>query len=223
MKVSHPYLDLSEVAAEVLGHPFGEGGDEHPFAARDDGSDLGQQIVDLVGGGLHYNLGVEQPCRANELLHELALGLLVLVGAGGRRHEDYLPDALLELLEGERTVVERRGQPETKIHQRLFARTITVEHAANLRHGDVGLVDDAQEVVRKVVEEGWRRFAGQAAGEVPRVVLDALAVSELGEHLDIEEGALRQTLRLEQLAVGVELDEALVELRADALDGLEEL
>ena len=71
----------------------------------------------------------------------------------------------------------------------------------------------SRKVVGKVVEQGRRRLARRPAREVTRVVLDALAVAELGEHLEIEEGALRQPLRLEELLLALELGEPLVELR----------
>jgi hypothetical protein len=72
---------------------------------------------------------------------------------------------MLELLEGERAIVDRRGHAEAVVDQRLLARAIAVIHAANLRHGLVGLVDEQQIVLRDVVEQGGRGFAGQAAGQ----------------------------------------------------------
>ena len=190
MEVADPRPDLGEVGRQVLGHSLGQGGDEHPPAAADHGADLAEQVVDLVLRGTHLDLGVEQPGRADHLLHDLARAQRELVGAGGRRHEEHLVDPLLELLEGQRAVVEGRRQPEAELDEGLLARAVAVEHAADLGHGDVRLVDDAQEVAREVVEQGRRRLAGRAAGEVARVVLDALAVAELGQHLEVEEGPL---------------------------------
>ncbi len=85
------------------------------------------------------------------------------------------------------------------------------------------LVDDAQEVVRKVVQQRRRRLAGRTAGQVARVVLDALAVAELGQHLEIEVRPLSEPLRLEQLAVLVEHRQPLVELGPDAVDRRQQL
>ena len=59
---------------------------------------------------------------------------------------------------------------------------------------DVGFVDEEEEVAGNVVEQGRRRLAGQASGEVARVVLDAVAVADGLDHLEIEAGALVDAL-----------------------------
>jgi hypothetical protein len=55
--------------------------------------------------------------------------------------------------------------------------------------------------------------------QVPRVVLDAVAVANLADHLEVEHRPLVQALRLEQLPFALELRAALDELRLDRLDG----
>ena len=55
---------------------------------------------------------------------------------------------------------------------------------------------------------------GLAAGEIARIVLDAGAASGRLHHLEVEMRALLQPLRLEQLAVGVELVEPFASIRA---------
>jgi hypothetical protein len=52
------------------------------------------------------------------------------------------------------------------LDQRLLARAIAAEHAADLRDRDVALVDDQQPVVREVLDERGRRLAGRAARQV---------------------------------------------------------
>ena len=223
VQIADPHPDLGEIGGQILGHPLGQGRHQHPFTARDHGADLGEQIVDLVLRRPHLDLGIEQPGGPDHLLHDLALAVLELVGSRGRGHEDRLVDPLLELLEHQRPVVEGRRQPEAEVDQGLLARAVAVVHPADLRNRDVGLVGDEQEVLREVVEEGRRRLARRPPGEVARVVLDPLAVAELGEHFEIEEGALRQPLRLEELLLAVEFGEPLIELVADPVDGLEQI
>jgi hypothetical protein len=75
----------------------------------------------------------------------------------------------------------------------------------HLRNGGVALVDKEQKVAREVVEQRGRRLAGQAAGEVARVVLDAVAVAHGLDHLEIEAGALVNALRLDHAAFGFKL------------------
>ena len=115
------------------------------------------EIVDLALGGLDDDLRVDQPGRPDHLLDELALGPAELVRARRRRQVDRLPDAVHELLELQRPVVHRRRQPEPVLDQRALAGHVALVHAAGLRHGDVRLVDDEQEVLREVVEQAVRR------------------------------------------------------------------
>ena len=82
----------------------------------------------------------------------------------------------------------------------------------------MALVDDRERVGRQVVEQRRRRLARLTAGEVPRVVLDAVAVADLLDHLEVEHRPLVQAVRLEHLAFGLELTAIPGELRLDALD-----
>ena len=63
-----------------------------------------------------------------------------------------------------------------------------------------------------------RRLARGAAGQVPRVVLDAGAIAELDDHLDVEAGALLEPLRLDEPALRLQLLQPLAQLLADPLD-----
>jgi hypothetical protein len=88
-----------------------------------------------------------------------------------------------------------------------------------LGHRDVGLVDDDDEVLREVVEQREGPLPRLAPVKVARVVLDARAGAGLGEHLEVVLGARAQALDLEQLARGLELGEADLELGLDGRDG----
>ena len=81
-------------------------------------------------------------------------------------------DALLELLEPQRTIVDRAGEPEAELDQRRLPGDVALVHPVELRHGDVRLVQDDEVVVGEVVEQRVGSAAGLAAVEVPRVVLD---------------------------------------------------
>ena len=80
------------------------------------------------------------------------------------------------------------------------------------------LVDEQQEVVGEVVEQRPGRLAGQAPIHMARVVLDARAVAHLAQHLEIVHRALLEPRRLEQLALGLQLCEALGQLGLDVGD-----
>ena len=180
--------------------------------------DDGEQVVDLALHGAHLDLRVEQPGRPDDLLDDLPAGPFELLGARRRADGDDLVDPRPELLVGQRPIVERRGKPEAVVDQDLLAGAVAVVHPAHLRQGHVRLVDDEQEVGREVVEQRRGRLAGGAAGEVPRVVLDAAAVAELLHHLEVEHRALVEALRLEQAPRLGQLGEPLVELDPDRAD-----
>src|SRR5205814_10516249 len=93
-------------------------------------------------------------------------------------------------------------------------------HAADLRNALMAVVDDDERVLRQLVEQRRRRLARCAPGQVPRVVLDAVAVADLPNHLEIEHGPLMQPLGLEELAFRFELPAIPLELLLDRLSGL---
>src|SRR5687767_3690912 len=120
--------------------------------------------------------------------------MLELVRPRRSGNVDGLVQSLLELGEGKGAVVERARQPEAVVHEYFLPGPVAEVHPAHLRNRDVRLVDEGEEVRRKVVEEGPRSAPRGPPCEVARVVLDASARSGLAEHLQIEVGALPQTL-----------------------------
>ena len=124
----------------------------------------------------------------------------------------------LELVELQRPVVERAGQPEAVLDQRFLAAAVAEVHAADLRQRDVRFIDDEQEVLGEEVDERVRRLARLAAGEPAGVVLDAGAVADFAEHVEVVAAARAEPLGFEQLALGPELLEPLVEFLLDPLD-----
>ncbi|MCI1756434.1 MAG: hypothetical protein LKM31_11990 [Sphingobium sp.] len=95
-----------------------------------------------------------------------------------------------------------------------LAAVVAARHRADLRHGLVAFVDEQQRVVGQIFEQRRRRLAGQAAGEEARIILDPRAASGGGDHFEVEIGALLQPLRLQQLALGVQLLQPLGQLEA---------
>ena len=167
-------------------------------------------------GGL--DLRVDQSGGAHDLLHD-PVGHLQLPRPGRRGHVHDLLHPLLELLEAERAVVDRARQPEPEIDERGLPRDVALVHPVELRHRHVRLIDHDEVVVREVVEERVRRATGLATVDVARVVLDPRAEADLPEHLEVVRGAHPEPLRLEQLALGLELGETLVQLLLDRDEG----
>ena len=163
------------------------------------------------------------PVGPDELLGDVALAALELVRPRRRAHVDRLVDGRLELLERQRPVVERRRQAEPEVDEDLLAGPVVLVHADDLRDRHVRLVDDEQPVRREVVEQRPRPRAGLAPGEVARVVLDAGAVAELAQHLEVERRPLAEPRGLERAALRLELADPLLHLGLDVDDGLLEL
>ena len=113
----------------------------------------------------------------------------------------------------------QRGQAEAVFGEGRLAAQVAAIHGAELADGDVALVDEDEGVVGEIFEQGRRRLAGFAAGEVARIVLDAGAGAGGFHHLEIEQGALLEALGFEEAAGAVELLQARGELGLDGLDG----
>ena len=79
-------------------------------------------------------------------------------------------------------------------------------------------VHHEQEILREKIEEREGLRARRPAGEMPRVILDPVAEAHLLHHLEIVFRAHLQALRLEQFAVLLEPDDALVQLLPDRVD-----
>ena len=109
---------------------------------------------------------------ADELLEDatFALGELIF---GGRCAD--IEDAwgeVVELLELQRSIVQRSGQAEAVLHETRLTRAVATVHRMDLWYGHVALVDDEEEVIREVVKETEGTLARLTTIEVAGVVLD---------------------------------------------------
>ena len=156
-------------------------------------------------GRPHVHLRVEQTCRPDHLLDYDTARLLDLPVTRRRADVDHFADSFLPLFESKRTIVERARESKAVRDQSLFSRPVAPVHGAELRHRDVRLVEDDEEVVGKIVEQGRRRLTLFAPREVPAVVLDPVTESHLLEHLEVVHGSLLETLFLQQFTLFFEL------------------
>jgi hypothetical protein len=211
VQVAHLHAVVRQVVGQLLGHALGQRGDEHTLVDLHADADLLQHVVHLRGGGPHFDLGVDQAGGPHHLLHHLRRCVPSPSRPGVAETKTAWRILLLELLELQRPVVQRAGQAKAVFHQRGLARAVAVVHAAELADQHVALVQEHQRVAGQVVHQRGRRLARLRAAEVARVVLDALAVAHLLQHLQVEARALLHALRLHQLAV---LDELVQPRRA---------
>jgi hypothetical protein len=174
------------------------------------------QVVDLVARLAHLDLGVHDPGRADDLLEHRGR-VLALVGAGGR--ETNTSCGVIERNSskvcGRLSIALGRRKPKSTS---VCLRERSPRTCPDLRDGLVRLVEKQTKSFGEVVDEAVRAGAGGAAVEDPGVVLDPVAEAHLPHHLHVVLRALAQAVRLEQLALGLELGAALVELAADLLD-----
>src|SRR3546814_206207 len=136
-------------------------------------SDLVDQVVDLTLRRPDDHLGVDQPGRTDDLLHDVRWAAVdtdpvQLVVARGRGEIDGLPDPLQELLPLQWPVVHRAGQPEAMVDQVALAGHVALVHPTDLRDRNVGLVDHEHEVLGEVVQQGVRGSAPLASVHVDR-------------------------------------------------------
>ena len=191
---------VDEVVGEVFGHFLGEGGDEDAFVFSGAGADFADKVVDLAGSGFDGDFGVDEPGGADDLFDVFAAGGCEFVAAGGGGHVDGLANAFFEFFPGEGPVVEGGGEAEAEFHQVAFPGHVSFEHGTNLGDGDVGFVDDGEEVVGEIVEEGGGGAAGGSAVEVAGVVFDAGAEADLFDHFEIVFGAHAKSLGFEEFS-----------------------
>ena len=83
----------------------------------------------------------------------------------------------------------------------------------------MGFVDDAQPILREIVEQACGPFPGQPIAEQPRVVLDAGTPPHFHQHVDIEVRAGLQALGLQQLVLRPQLCQPFGQLRPDTRHG----
>ena len=210
---------LDEVLGELLGHALGERGDEHAFASLDRDLYLMLEVIDLMECGAHLDGWIEKARGADELLDDDAFTLGELIF--GRRRAD-IEDAwgeVVELLELQRSIVQRSGQAEAVLHEARLTRAVTTIHRMDLWYGHVALVDDEEEVAGEVVEETEGALARLTTIEVAGVVLDARAVAQLADHLQVIGGTLVEALGFEGTAFVLQLLHALAEVDVDLPDG----
>ena len=163
---------FQQVVGQILGHLLGQCRHQRALVFVDAVLDLGEQVVDLPLGRAHVDLRVDQTGRSDDLLdHAVRQTHLIVAWRGGQVHG--LADALQEFRPFEWSVVHRGGQAEAVFDQRALAGRVALVHRADLRHGDMRLVDDQQEVIREEVEQRVRRGASGAAVKVARIVFDA--------------------------------------------------
>ena len=193
-----------EVFGQLLGHAFGEGGDEHAFVFCQGLADFDHEVVDLVVARSHIDGRVQQAGGSNDLFHHDPFRTLKLKIRRGGTHVDGLVDNAVKLVMRQGAVVEGRGQSEPVVDEGDLSRAVAPEHGANLRHRHMALVNDDEEVFGEIVEEAKGTFSRLPAVEIPRVVLNPGAEPNFLDHFQVIQRPLVQALGLQKAGLLVE-------------------
>ena len=205
---------------EVFGESFCEGGDEGAFACCGAKFDLFEEVRDLAASGFDDDFGVDEPGGADDLFDDFTGGLIEFPVCGCCRDEDSPCWSGVPFVEGEWSVVFGHGETEAVIDECGFSGVISGVHGADLGDGDVGFVDEHEEVIGEEVVESVRRFSGFSSGESAAVVFDAWAEAGFFHEFEVMSGASGESLCFEKFALLLEVFERFVEFGADFFEGV---
>ena len=198
MEVLYPQTEIRIVLGEVFSHPLREGRHEDPLTQLHPLPQLSEEIIHLGARSPYLDCGIHEACRTNNLFHHATAALLKFIFPWRSGDVDGPVYPLFELFEPQGSVVERGREPESVFNKGPLPRPVAVVHASNLGDGDVTLIDDEEEIVGKVVDEGIGRLPRYPPREVAGVVFDTRTVPHLLHHLEVVHRPLLKTLRLDK-------------------------
>ena len=212
MQIPHLYPDVFQIIRQALCHFLRERRDESSLSFCCSLVYLTYQMVHLTFCAVHLYHRIQQPCRPYYLLCRNAAALLFFIRRRRCTDVNYLIYEIVEFFKFQRSVVKRRRQSETVIHQRLLPRPVPRIHRPKLRKHDMRFIYYYQKIIRYIVYQRIRPASRFKSRYVPRVVLYAFACADFSEHFHIVSRPLLYTLRFYQLAAVPEPLDALLEL-----------
>ena len=130
MHVAALHADLGIVFRQVFRHAFGQRCHEHAFALLGAGANLVQQVVNLSLDGTYLDLGIDQACRPDDLLHYHPRRFRQLIRPRRGRNVDELIGAVLKFCKRQGTVIQRRGHAKAVFDKGFLARAVAGIHPA---------------------------------------------------------------------------------------------
>ena len=153
VQIAHLDAVVAQIIGELLGHAFGQGGDQNPLVFHHPNTDFLEHIVHLVDGGSHLDHGVNQAGGAHHLLHHIAgVGFFIVGWRGRDKHQ--LAHAFFKFVQLQGSVVQGAGQSETIFHKSGFTGAVAVVHAGKLAHEHMTFIQKHQCVFGQVVGQG---------------------------------------------------------------------
>ncbi len=203
-----------KIGGKIFRHLFCKGCDKHTLAYRNAFSHLADEVVNLIERRPHLDGWIDKSGWAQHLLDDPGAGFHLVIGRRrGYKHD--LIDAFLEFTEIKGAVVERGGQPESILNEIHLARSVALEHAADLRNGDMRFIDEHDVIALEIIEKACGRFAGLSAPDDTGIIFDAAAVTHLQKHFHVVARSAFKALRLYQFALRVEYAKPFFKLFAD--------
>lgn len=212
--------DTIEVFRQLLGHTFGESGDEDFFIFGRAGLDLLDEVINLIISSTDLDRRVDDAGGTDDLFDDKALGFSELVIGRSSRNVDRSTSKALELIEFQGAVVASSRKTKAVFNEVLLTSTVATVHSADLGKRNVGLVDYEEVILGKVIEQAERRSPGRAAVEITRVILDTGAITNLLDHLEVELGTLFKALGFRRFADGFEEFDLFAKVELDLADSL---
>ena len=131
--------------------------------------------------------------------------MLFLILSRCRRHEQYLIDLTFKFFKTKRTVIQRRRQPKSIVHQRSLSGLISVVHTANLRNCLMRLVNHHNKIVREIINQSIGRLPRRKPRQMSGVVLDPGTKTCLSHHFYIKIRSLRNSLGFQKFIFTFEI------------------
>ena len=154
------------------------------------------------------------------MLYYQAMAFFQLIIGRGCADVDGLAGDGLKFVEGEGAVVGGGWEAESVLDKRFLAGMVPAKHGPDLGEGDVAFVDEAEEIVREIVDEGEGTLAWLAAVEVSGIILHSGAIAHLLYHLHVVFHPLFQAFRFKVLAFRFEIGKLLYQVLLDLGHGL---
>jgi hypothetical protein len=172
--VAHADALFVQVFGQVLGHALGQRGDQRAVALLRDFAHSSSRSSTWVSTGRISTCGSIRPVGRMTCSAKTPPACSISQARRGG-DEDRLRAHRVPFLERSGRLSMQDGRRKPYSASVALRPEVAAIHAADLRHGDMAFVGEDDGVVGDVFEQGRRRLAGRAAGEVARIVLDARA------------------------------------------------
>ena len=178
VKIPHPNAQFLHIIGQIFCHPLGQSGDQHLVFSFYFLADLPDQIINLSFHRTHRHLRIQKTGRPDDLFRSQQL-MLRLIVSRCCRHEQHLIDLTLKFFKIQWTVILGRRQTESIVHQRVFPALVSKIHSADLWNGLVGLINDDQRIIGKIIHQRVRRLSRLQACQMSGIILNSRTESRL--------------------------------------------